>query len=71
MTSTSSRSNLKIQINALRRRLRRLSEEDRRVALDLLLCDWGTLLSYGPVRDERSSALKQERIKRIEAAMLP
>ena len=39
MTSTSPRSktSLKVQINALRRRLRRLSEEDRRVAIKKLV----------------------------------
>ena len=71
MTSTSPRSktSLKVQINALRRRLRRLDEEERRVAINLLLCDWGALLPYGPVRDERSLALKQERVRQIQAAM--
>ena len=64
-----SRTSLDADINALRRRLRRLSEDDRRVAINLLLCDWGALLPYGPLRDERSLIAKRERVKRIEAAM--
>ena len=69
MTSPRSKTSLKVQINALRRRLRRLNEEERRVAINLLLCDWGALLPYGPLRDERSLIAKRERVKRIEAAM--
>ena len=38
MTSPRSKTSLKVQINALRRRLRRLNEEERRVAINLLLC---------------------------------
>ena len=49
-----SRTSLDADINALRRRLRRLSEDDRRVAIIGLSCDWGALLPYGPLRDERS-----------------
>lgn len=68
-TSPRTKTNLKVQINAMRRTLRRLDEEKRRQAINLLLCDWGALLPYGPVRDERSLIARRREVKRIEAAM--
>ena len=68
-TRPRSMSKVTVQINAMRRTLRHLDEGERRKAINLLLCDWGALLPYGPLRDERSLALKRERVKQIEAAM--
>ena len=42
---------LKVQINAMRRRLRRLSEEDRRAAIKKLVNGFGGFFGLGPHRN--------------------